>query len=909
MTGPDGARNERNRGRTLPADPRQPSGGKASRGARRPARLALSNWPVSTRLAAVFAVASVAGLVLGGLRVADAVGTSAAYDRTAQLATLGEQATGLAQALQDERDLAAGVAAYRQLQSGAAASSDTAAVGLISSALTREKASLTAAEQVTDTDAGRTKALASAIGPGFTPGVQAKAASVVTMIYQIPALRDKPAGHLVTDYAGSIAVLYAADDEIASGSGDAVLADDVRALGAMSRAKDEASQQRAILYGALIEASGDGTTYRVAGPRALTDSGGLSALISARALQAADVTAFDDAATAAQAQLYLATVADPRDKEAGLVEEAVLRAGDPRVAFEPVGATASPGLSQATVAKLWYSDASTMISQLGTIESQLASTVASRGQSLAHQALVSAALTAAATVAAVLLVLLATVLIGRTLVRPLRRLQTDALEIAAVRLPERVAAAAGAEADDSPDMVDPIGVRSTDEIGRVARAFDQVHAEAVRLAGNEARLRGSVNSMFISLSRRSVPLIDRLARMIDSMEQNEGDPDQLADLFAMDHLVTRMRRNSENLLVLAGEEPVRKWTEPVPLTDVARAAASEIEQYSRVALTVGPGIMISGQAAADVVHLLAELIENATLFSAKDTQVRVTVTEISNGGALVEVRDDGVGVSPGRLADMNWRLDHPPVVDVSVSRHMGLYAVARLAARYGIRVKLRSGQPQGLAALVWLPGNLIRHEEFRPRGGDEQRPGPRRGAPTGPGRRADQDRSTAAWFAAKRPAAGRPPVSPPVGTLLPGPLGPTTGGLPRRPPERPRPDPSGLPRRAAELSGSASGPTTGGLPRRVPGARHPGADTPGWGQPAVPNDATIADPVADTVPDHGVLAGAAPLGAPVPDRAPPRRTPEAARNRLAGFQLGNRDGVQAVRRAGGPPPAEEENGR
>ena len=124
-----------------------------------------------------------------------------------------------------------------------------------------------------------------------------------------------------------------------------------------------------------------------------------------------------------------------------------------------------------------------------------------------------------------------------------------------------------------------------------------------------------------------------------------------------------------------------------------------------MALAVQPGIMVSGQAAADVVHLLAELIENATLFSPQDTQVRVTVMELSSGGVLVEVRDDGVGVSPSRLADMNWRLDHPPVVDVSISRHMGLYAVSRLAARHGIRVKLRPGAPQGLSALVWLPGD------------------------------------------------------------------------------------------------------------------------------------------------------------------------------------------------------------
>ena len=129
----------------------------------------------------------------------------------------------------------------------------------------------------------------------------------------------------------------------------------------------------------------------------------------------------------------------------------------------------------------------------------------------------------------------------------------------------------------------------------------------------------------------------------------------------MDHLVTRMRRNSENLLVLAGEEPVRKWSEPVPLADVARAATSEIEQYGRVALTVQPGIMVSGQAAADVVHLLAELIENATMFSPRDTQVQLTGQEVSTGGVLLEVRDDGIGIPPTRLAEMNWRFDNPPL--------------------------------------------------------------------------------------------------------------------------------------------------------------------------------------------------------------------------------------------------------
>ena len=216
--------------------------------------------------------------------------------------------------------------------------------------------------------------------------------------------------------------------------------------------------------------------------------------------------------------------------------------------------------------------------------------------------------------------------------------------------------------------------------------------------------------MFVNLSRRSQSLIERLVRMIDSLEQNEGDPERLSNLFAMDHLVTRMRRNSENLLLLAGHETARKWSDPVSLADVARASVSEIEQYSRVTLKIQPGIAVTGQAVSDVVHLLAEVIENATIFSAKDTPVHVAAQELTSGGVLIEVSDNGVGIPEARLAEMNWRLDNPPVMDVSVSRHMGLFAVARLAERHGVRVRLRPRSPHGLTALVWLPDSVTERE-------------------------------------------------------------------------------------------------------------------------------------------------------------------------------------------------------
>ena len=204
--------------------------------------------------------------------------------------------------------------------------------------------------------------------------------------------------------------------------------------------------------------------------------------------------------------------------------------------------------------------------------------------------------------------------------------------------------------------------------------------------------------------------MERQIRLIDDLEQGEQDSERLANLFQMDHLATRMRRNSENLLVLAGHEVSRRWTQSVGLVDVLRAAVSEIEQYERVTLNVQPGIAVRGQAVNDVVHLLAELVENATSFSAAGTPVAVSGHLLNSGGVLLDITDQGVGMGAEEMAHANWRLDNPPVVDVAVSRRMGLFVVARLAARHGIRVRLRPASMGGLTALVWLPDEAIAHE-------------------------------------------------------------------------------------------------------------------------------------------------------------------------------------------------------
>jgi signal transduction histidine kinase len=642
-------------------------GGHVMPRSRRTGASAFRNLRVTVRLIALIVIPTAMGLTFGAIRVATADSASNQFGQIETLARLGQQVTGLAGSLDDERDLSAGYVVGRP--------------AAVHGQLERQYA-------VTDAWITQIKASLAGLGTGYPAQAQARIQGIQAMLKELPLARAATTGGTnvtaigtVNLYAGMAGDLLSYTDDIAPGSADPTLVDTARTLGWLARMEDTISQERAIIYSGLMEGR--------------FEAGATTLLEAEQAQQAIDMSEFESSAAVSQQQLFLTQVANA---SGALSEDETLVT----VAID-VGSPAGLGVT----ASQWYASTSGTIDRLRGVEQQVAASVVDRGQQLHQGAADSATLSIILSFILLFAALAATFAVAQSIVRPLRILRNDALQIANARLPEKMRAIAEAEDPTAESDVAPVSVGSTDEIGEVARAFDQVHRQAVKLAADEAVLRRSMNSIFVNLSRRSQSLLLRLVKQIDSLEQSEDDPDTLASLFTMDHLITRMRRHSENLLVLAGHEPARRQAEAVALPDIVRAAVSEILEFGRVVVNVQPGISVAGQSVSDIVHLLAEILENATTFSADHAKVHVTGEALDAGGALIRVIDSGVGLPEDRLAVINGRLDIPPAADVSVSRHMGLFAVSHLAARHGVRVRLRQGEPRGLTALVWIPERLI----------------------------------------------------------------------------------------------------------------------------------------------------------------------------------------------------------
>lgn len=307
--------------------------------------------------------------------------------------------------------------------------------------------------------------------------------------------------------------------------------------------------------------------------------------------------------------------------------------------------------------------------------------------------------------AGLILTLLISVLLGRSINRRLKILRTSARALATEQLPSVVARLRRGETVDVAAEAPPLRV-GNDEIGQVGQAIDMVRQTAIRSAVEESKLRQGINDMFRNLARRNQSLLQRQLTVLDGMERRATDPDVLDDLFTMDHLTTRMRRHAEGLIILSGAAPGRSWSNPVKLIDVMRGAVSEVEDFARVTVATQSTAMLAGNAVTDVIHLLAELIENATSLSPPFTQVRVSGESVSNGFAI-EIEDRGLGLTPNRMAELNERLANPPDVNPANTEQLGLFVVGKLARRHGITVMLRPSPYGGTTAVTLIPRELI----------------------------------------------------------------------------------------------------------------------------------------------------------------------------------------------------------
>ena len=375
----------------------------------------------------------------------------------------------------------------------------------------------------------------------------------------------------------------------------------------------------------------------------------------------------------------------------------------------------------------------------------------SRSNGLVTEAALAGGVGLVAVVASVFLL----IWFGRKVTGDLTRLDGSVREMAEERLPRVVERLRRGEDVDVLAESPPPATGGIQEVSRIADSFATVQEAAVAAAVEQARLRKGVNQVFLNISMRNQSLLHRQLGMLDAMERRTSDPAALADLFRLDHLTTRMRRHAEGLIILSGSTPGRGWRDPVPVVDVLRAAVAEVEDYVRVDVVSESDDLVAGNAVNDVIHLIAELVENATAFSPPNTRIEVRAERVGTG-LVAEVEDRGLGLSADELDDINRRLASPPEFDLANSEQLGLFVVSPLAARHDIKVSLRRSVYGGTTAMVLLPfGVVVREEEARP-GGASGRPA-RRGRAAGADRTAPAAAAAVPHGAAGRGAGGSRP--------------------------------------------------------------------------------------------------------------------------------------------------------
>ncbi|MFF7449363.1 MULTISPECIES: nitrate- and nitrite sensing domain-containing protein [unclassified Streptomyces] len=659
-------------------------------------------------------------------------------------------------------------------------------------------------------------------GEELPAGVAQRLETFVTGAERLRPLRaavlDRRAGWNETygRYTSTIATAFGVGGAL-TGIQDAELGSDARVLLEFSRAGEALSQEDVLLAGARLAGRLDGERLRlftgaVATRRTLTAS-------AVADLRGPERAAWQDLAGGGD----YAAVGDVED-------EVLTRRG---------GASAIAAAPEAT----WGKAHARVQDRMRTIEEDAGRGVADQADPFTRGLLTPAGAAVLLGLAAVAASLVISVRIGRGLVVELEALRNTALEIARRKLPEAMRKLrAGEEIDVQAEA--PPGPPAEDETGQVAEALTTVHRAALRAAVERAELASGISGVFVNLARRSQVLVHRQLSLLDSMERRSDDPGELSDLFRLDHLTTRMRRHAESLIILSGAAPGRAWRMPVSLTNVVRAAVSEVEDYARVEVRQLPEAAVVGGAVADLTHLLAEVVENAAQFSPPHTRVRVTGEPVGNGYAI-EVEDRGLGMGKETLAEANRRIEQSEALDLFDSDRLGLFVVSRLAARHGIKVHLRTSPYGGTTAVVLLPTALLQS-------GSEER---------SPRRTADHEREYA-----RVPGAARPQESVHASADRPALVAPA-----------PAPAPA-APVMAAERRAEAA-----------PATSPPGVTTLRLHRP--PDDSEESDDLPRRVRQANLAPQLREPRAEEPQRHPDpqdddRRTPELVRDRMAAYREG-----------------------
>ncbi len=366
------------------------------------------------------------------------------------------------------------------------------------------------------------------------------------------------------------------------------------------------------------------------------------------------------------------------------------------------GPTDSP---RAVTPAYWQDHASPVLDDLARENTAAGDRYQDRVQPAAYSVLLKAGVAGVLGFLALLASIVISVRVGRELVRDLRRLQKEAQEVSGVRLPSVMRRLAAGEQVDVGTEV-PHLAYGEDEVGQVGQALNTLQRAAVEAAVKQAELRRGVSEVFVNLARRNQVLLHRQLTLLDTMERRTEDTDELADLFRLDHLTTRMRRHAEGLVILSGAAPSRQWRKPVQLMDVVRAAVAEVEDYERIEVRRLPRLGVGGPAVADLTHLIAELLENATVYSPPHTAVQVLGERVANGFTL-EIHDRGLGMNADTLLDANLRLAETPEFELSDTDRLGLFVVSRLAQRQNVRVSLQTSPYGGTTAVVFIPAALL----------------------------------------------------------------------------------------------------------------------------------------------------------------------------------------------------------